>query len=167
MLLTSFFGIVLILLVCVVLGARKSRQARDILRYGISPEALHVLLGERKDVLLYDVRVPLDLLAHPEIIRGATWWSPHEIPNYAAKVSKGREIVIYGTASMYKTYRKIIRNALSFGFTRIRILDGGFEAWKAKGYDVAPYETPFRLDSSPLALPARIFVGGDVPGQLL
>lgn len=128
--------------------ARKRREARDIVRYGISAELLHRRLKSEADLLLYDVREPLDLLAHPEIIKGAKWLSPHRVPVQAVEISKEREIVIYGTAHSYETYRRIVRSALSHGFTRIRILDGGLEAWKAKGYEVTPYDAPFRLDTA-------------------
>ncbi|WP_433970366.1 hypothetical protein [Tunturiibacter gelidiferens] len=49
---------------------RRLRVKRDFEENNIEPEALHFLLNA-KQVLLYDVRQPLDFLAFPQIIPGA------------------------------------------------------------------------------------------------
>ncbi len=49
---------------------RRVRAKRHIVEKSIEPDALYVLL-ETSEVLLYDVRQPLDFLAYPEIIPGA------------------------------------------------------------------------------------------------
>src|ERR1700730_2222675 len=53
------------------IATRRLRAKRRIEASSIEPEALYELL-HAKEVLLYDVRQPLDFLAHPEIIPGAT-----------------------------------------------------------------------------------------------
>ena len=60
-----------ILLIVLVLLNRRSRARHEIDRYSITPEDLHALFASNEDVLLFDVRLPLDLLTSPEIIPGA------------------------------------------------------------------------------------------------
>ena len=48
-------------------------------QYSITPEALHTLLASNQEVLLFDVRQPLDLLADSEIIVGATRIPPKDL----------------------------------------------------------------------------------------
>jgi hypothetical protein len=57
-----------------LLIARQIKRARDqseMERHSITPEALHTLLASNQEILLFDVRQPLDLLADSEIIVGA------------------------------------------------------------------------------------------------
>ena len=46
------------------------RDQRELDEHSITAEELHSLLTSNQDVLLLDVRQPLDLLAYPEIIPG-------------------------------------------------------------------------------------------------
>jgi hypothetical protein len=62
---------------------RRQRARREIETHSIEPEVLYELL-QAKQVLLYDVRQPLDFLAHPEIIPGATRIAPKDIAEQTA-----------------------------------------------------------------------------------
>jgi hypothetical protein len=66
---------------------RRLRAKREIETHSIEPEALHELL-KAKQVLLYDVRQPLDFLAHPEIIPGAMRIAPKDIAEQTASFSR-------------------------------------------------------------------------------
>jgi hypothetical protein len=57
-------------LIVLVPRIRRPRARHEMERYGITPEALHTLFASNQDVLLFDVRLPLDLLASSEIIPG-------------------------------------------------------------------------------------------------
>lgn len=137
--------------VCVlVFGLYRMRQARErrqMEEHSIEPEALRELM-EEKDVLVFDVRQPLDLLAHSEIIPGAQRIPPSEIVQHPEVLPKEKDAVVYCTCPSEKTSRIILKRALDLGFTRIKFLKGGFEGWKAKSYPVKRYDTPFRLDTA-------------------
>jgi rhodanese-related sulfurtransferase len=94
-----------------------------------------------------DVRQPLDLLAHSEIIPGATRIPPHEVMAQAELIPKDKDSVIYCTCVSEKTSRMVLKNAMELHFSRIKFLKGGLAAWKAKGYPVEPYTKPFHLDT--------------------
>jgi len=73
--LTAIFAMALLAAVLV----KRTRDRRELERYSITPEALHALLTSNQDVLLFDVRQPLDLLGHRVIIPGAKWLAPQEV----------------------------------------------------------------------------------------
>jgi rhodanese-related sulfurtransferase len=136
----------------IVLWIKRSRdrdaQDRDEMeRHSISPQDLHALLASNQDVLLFDVRLPLDLLVDAEIIPGAQRLAPSEVRENPFLIPKDRESVIYCTCPSEETSRAILRRVLAMGFIRVKLLKGGLEAWKSSGFAVEPYRKPFHLDT--------------------
>jgi rhodanese-related sulfurtransferase len=126
---------------------RRLRAKREIEAKSIEPEALYELLNA-KQVLLYDVRQPLDFLAHPEIIPGATRIAPKDIAEQTASFSRDQNSVIYCTGGDDETSHMVLGKARALNFTRVKLLRGGLAAWKAKGYPVEGYSEPFHLDTA-------------------
>jgi rhodanese-related sulfurtransferase len=124
---------------------RSRDQLRMMEQHAISPEQLYSLLGSDQDVALFDVRQPLDLLAHSEIIRGARRIPPADVLTAPSLIPKDKEAIVYCTCPGDKTSRAVLRRALDLGFLKIKFLKGGFEVWKAKGYPVEPYREVFHL----------------------
>jgi rhodanese-related sulfurtransferase len=138
----------LCLLVFGLLRAKRLREQRELEQYSIEPEALHALMETDRDVLIFDVRQPLDLLAHSEIIPTATRVPPKELMEHTSLIPRERDSVVYCTCESDETSREILHKALALNFSRIKFLRGGLEAWKAKGYAVERYDKPFRLDTA-------------------
>jgi rhodanese-related sulfurtransferase len=136
----------LVVLIMGLMGFRHLRAKRRIDANSIEPETLYELL-KAKQVLLYDVRQPLDFLAHPEIISGATRIAPKDIAEQTVSFSRDQNSVIYSTGSDYETSHMVLGKARALNFTRVKLLKGGLEAWKAKGYPVEPYTDSFHLDT--------------------
>jgi rhodanese-related sulfurtransferase len=127
---------------------RMLRQRRELEEYSIEPEALHALLETDKEVLLFDVRQPLDLLAHSEIIPGAKRVPPKDVLEQVSVIPKEKDSVIYCTCPSEKTSKAILQKARALQFSRIKFLRGGLAAWKEKGYPVELYDKPFHLDTA-------------------
>jgi rhodanese-related sulfurtransferase len=127
---------------------RMLRQRRELEEYSIEPEALHALLETDKEVLLFDVRQPLDLLAHSEIIPGAKRVPPKDVLEQVSVIPKEKDSVIYCTCPSEKTSKAILQKARALQFSRIKFLRGGLAAWKDKGYPVELYDKPFHLDTA-------------------
>lgn len=132
----------------IVIWIKRTRDRRAIEQHSITPEALHRLLASNQEVLLFDVRQPLDLLADSEIIPGAKRIPPREILENPSLISKDKESVAYCTCPGDKTSRAITHRALAMHFYRVKFLKGGLAAWKAMGYPVEPYREPFHLDTA-------------------
>jgi len=132
----------------VALRSKRRREQRDCDEHRIAPEALHNLMASGQEVLLFDVRQPLDLLANSEIIPGAKRIPPKEILANPSLVPKDKDSVVYCTCPGDKTSRAVLHQALALDFRRIKFLDGGLAGWKAKGYEVEPYRESFHLDTA-------------------
>jgi rhodanese-related sulfurtransferase len=149
MLSIALYAVVAIgVLIFVVVRLRRSRKTHDLERYFIDPEALHVLLSSSQDVLVVDVRQPLDLLAYSEIIPGAKRIAPKDLISNPWLIPREVDTVVYCTCNSEETSRDILQRALALNFSKIKLLRGGLAAWKAKGYSVVPYAEPFHLDTA-------------------
>jgi len=127
------------------------RERREMERLSITPEELHDLMMAHRDVLVLDVRQPLDLLADSEIIEGAQRISPQDAEENPALIPTDKELVVYCTCPSDKTSRAIALRAKTLApnidVNRVKFLRGGLAAWKAKGYPVVPYDKTFHLDT--------------------
>ena len=142
-------AVALLLCVAIVLWIKRTRNNQQILEeHSITPEALRTLLTSKQELLLLDVRQPLDLLADSEVIPGAKRIPPKEILENPSIIPREKDAVAYCTCPGDKTARVIIRRALGLHFDRVRFLKGGLAAWKAKGYPVEPYVESFHLDTA-------------------
>jgi rhodanese-related sulfurtransferase len=132
----------------IIMWIKRTRERRVVEQHSITPEALHALLVSNQDVLLFDVRQPLDLLTDTEIIPGAKRIPPREILENPSLIPKEKDSVAYCTCPGDKSSRAVTYRALAMHFHRVKFLKGGLAAWKAKGYPVEPYQEPFHLDNA-------------------
>jgi rhodanese-related sulfurtransferase len=138
----------------VITWAKRSKNQSELDRHSISVEQLQSMMVSGQEVLLFDVRQPLDLLAYPELIPGAKRIPPQDVLDKPSLIPRNEDIVVYCTCPGDKTSRMVLRRALALGFTRIKFLTGGLAAWKTKGYPVEPYRESFRLSVPTEARPA-------------
>lgn len=137
-----------LLSVLLVVTSRRRRDRRELEEHSITVEALHTLLASPLKPLIFDLRLPLDLLTNSEIIPGAKRISPREVLANPDLIPRETDTVIYCTCPSDETSRAVLRRALAAHFSRIRLLKGGISAWKAAGYPVEPYQSAFRLDTA-------------------
>jgi rhodanese-related sulfurtransferase len=148
MLLTVAVVGVVVLGISLVVRVRRRRDQREMEQHSITAEGLHALLASDQEVLLFDVRQPLDLLAYPEMIPKAKRIAPNEVLERPTLIPKDKDAVVYCTCPSDKTSRAVLRRAFTLGLFRIKFLKGGLAAWKAKGYAVEPYKEVFHLNPS-------------------
>ena len=152
MYLMAICAVGLIVLIFGIVRIVQLRNRRELEKYSIDADELHALLESKKDIVVLDVRQPLDLLAHSEIIPGAVRVPPKEVMEQAALIPRDKDSVVYCTCGSEKTSRMILHIALRLNFSRAKFLKGGLAAWKAKGYPVEVYDKPFHLDTAPSGL---------------
>ena len=146
MYLTLFAICLTVACLLILFWIKRTRDRRDMEQHSITAEALHSLLDSNREVLLYDVRQPLDLLADSEIIPGATRISPKELLLNPLLIPKDKDVVVYCTCPGDKTSRSVLHKAEAMNFFRVKFLKGGLAGWKAEGYPLEAYEKPFHLD---------------------
>jgi rhodanese-related sulfurtransferase len=134
-----------------VIWIRRIKARREFERISITPEALHELMVTKHDIVILDVRQPLDLLADSEIIEGARRISPEDATTNPSLIPADKELVVYCTCPSDKTSRSIALKAHVLApqvdINRVKFLKGGLAAWKAKGFPVVPYDKTFHLDT--------------------
>jgi rhodanese-related sulfurtransferase len=131
----------------VAIWIKRTRDRHEMERHSITADDLHTLLAANQEVLLFDVRQPLDLLADSEIIVGATRIPPKEVLQNPLLIPKDKDSVVYCTCPSDKTSRLVLHQAQAAHLLRVKFLKGGLAGWKAKGYPVEPYEKSFHLDT--------------------
>lgn len=144
-------AIVIAALSLMVLAIKRMKNQDQLETHSIAAEELHALLASGQTVLLFDVRQPLDLLAHLEIIPSAQRIVPDQIIANPSLIPKDQDAIVYCTCPGEKTSREILRRALAMGYSRIKFLRGGLTAWKASGYPVEPYREVFHLQDAKIA----------------
>jgi rhodanese-related sulfurtransferase len=137
-----------VLCLVIVVWIKRARERRELELHSITPEALHTLLVSNQEVLLFDVRQPLDLLADSEIIPGAIRIPPNEVLQNPSLIPREKDTVVYCTCLGDKTSRSVLRRTQAMHYLHVKFLKGGLAGWKAKGYPVERYEEPFHLDTS-------------------
>lgn len=147
--------VVIALGIAMILWIKRERDLRTLEQHSTTPEELRSAMLSNADVLVFDVRQPLDLLAYPEIIPGAKRIAPDEVIARPALIPKEQNSVVYCTCPSDKTSRAVLRRALSLNFSRIKFLRGGLGAWKALGYPVEKYHEVFHLYTPNSALPVK------------
>ena len=148
MYLVTILVVAAIVLIVGLLRMRHLRRHRELEQHSIDADELHALLESKRDIVVLDVRLPLDLLAHSEIIPGAVRIPPKEVMEDVQLIPKDKESVLYCTCVSEKTSRMVVNRALQLQITRVKFLKGGLAAWKAKGYPVERYDKSFHLDTA-------------------
>lgn len=131
--------------VLILTRIKRTTDRREMQEHSITAEALKTLLATNQNVLLFDVRQPLDLLANTEIIPGAKRIPPKEVLENPSLIPKEKDSIVYCTCPGDKTSREVLDRALALHFSRMKFLKGGLAAWKAQGYPVEPYTEAFHL----------------------
>lgn len=112
----------------------RQRVLRELRVAKITPAELDKMLDTGQAPLILDVRSILELEQDPAIIRGAIHVAMDDLENRQNEFSRDREIVIYcdcpNEASSAKTALALRRK----GFSRVRPLLGGIEAWRKGNY---------------------------------
>jgi rhodanese-related sulfurtransferase len=132
----------------ILVRIKRTRERQVLEQHSITPEALHALLTSDHEVLLFDVRQPLDLLVDSEIIPGAKRVPPREIIENPSLIPKDKDSVAYCTCPGDRSSRAVTYRALAMHFDRVKFLKGGLAAWQSKGYPVDPYQESFHLDNA-------------------
>jgi rhodanese-related sulfurtransferase len=148
MYLIAIFVVASCVLIFGLLRMRHLRRHRELEQHSIDADELHALLESKEDIVVLDVRLPLDLLAHSEIIPGAMRIPPKDAMEDVRLIPKDKDSVLYCTCVSEKTSRMVVERALQLQITRVKFLKGGLAAWKAKGYPVERYDKSFHLDTA-------------------
>ncbi|MDH3513778.1 MAG: thiosulfate sulfurtransferase GlpE [Gammaproteobacteria bacterium] len=101
----------------------------------ITPDELKQIIYLRKNVLILDVRRKSEYQTDGMKIPGAAWLDPDKLAQWSTALPLDRDIVIYcvrgGSVS-----NSVVEQLQAKG-VKARFIEGGIEAWKAAGGEVA------------------------------
>ena len=103
---------------------------------GITPQQLMTLIGQPPAPLVIDVRREAVFRSAPDRIAGAQRRDPATVVDWAAALPAAKKIVVYcvhGHEVSQNTARALREQGLSAQF-----LEGGIEAWRVGGGQLAP-----------------------------
>ena len=143
-LILTVFGVAVVCLF-IVIRIKRTSDRRELDEHSITPEALHALLAKNQELLVFDVRQPLDLLANSELIPGAKRIPPKEVLENPTLIPREVDSIVYCTCPSDKTSQEVLHRARAQNLLRVKFLKGGLEGWKAAGYPVEPYHETFHL----------------------
>jgi membrane protein DedA with SNARE-associated domain/rhodanese-related sulfurtransferase len=110
---------------------RRLRLAR------ITPEELRSRIDAGEDVMLVDLRHPLDFAADPVWIPGAIRLDPARLDEQYGSLPRDREIVLYCTCPNEASSARVALRLRRHGLQRVRPLQGGLDGWRGRGLPLA------------------------------
>lgn len=103
----------------------------------IDVDELHALVRSGSRPMIVDVRPAVSRTLDPRTIPGAVAVElPAVLLQFEAAASPGQDIIIYCTCPNEAGAAQAARLLIEHGFSRVRTLQGGLDAWIAAGHDL-------------------------------
>jgi rhodanese-related sulfurtransferase len=115
----------------------RQRLLRFVRTHRIDVEELHTMVSSGNAPIIVDVRSLTSRQADPRRIPGALETELSEVKQLLADVPRDHEIVFYCTCPNEASAAHAARQLRDVGFTRVRPLLGGLDAWMSHAESVA------------------------------
>jgi rhodanese-related sulfurtransferase len=113
------------------------RRLHKMLRVArITAQELRNLIDGGKKPVVVDVRSPVSRSDDPRIIPGALLMDIAGVEGSLEQLPVEREIVFYCSCPNEASAAYVAKRLMDLGYTRVRPLHGGLDAWIAAGYAV-------------------------------
>jgi membrane protein DedA with SNARE-associated domain/rhodanese-related sulfurtransferase len=103
----------------------------------ISVAELDALMRAGAAPIIIDVRSSTARALEPQWIPGALHVSLPDVGPALKDLPRDREIILYCTCPSEASAARVAKILMSHGFKQVRPLQGGLEAWRAAGYELA------------------------------
>ena len=113
---------------------QRQRILRELRMARITVEELRHKQEAGEQVVIVDLRSRVELSYDPSLISGAIHLALDEIEKQQDKLPRDREIIVYCDCPNEESSARAARVLHRKGFTRVRPLKGGLDAWKAMNY---------------------------------
>lgn len=119
---------------------RRAHFRHQMQALAISPQELNDEIDRRMPLTIIDVRHPLDLLSAPYSIPNAVRIPLESLEKQASHIPRGHKVVIYCTCPNQASSSQALHMLRGQGFTQLRVLAGGFQAWRASGFEIRKFD---------------------------
>ena len=131
------------LVVAVVIGYiafkywQRHRLLRELRMARVTVGELHEKQGAGEDVVILDLRSSAALQEDPALIQGAIHISLEDIEKRHHEIPRDRDVIVYCSCPNEVTSARVALLLHKKGFTRVRPLQGGIDAWRDQKYPMA------------------------------
>ena len=113
---------------------RRHLLLRELRIARITPDELKQMMDDGHEVMIVDLRQPLDLQADPYTIPGAMRIAVEELERRNQEIPRDRDVILYCACPNEVTSAKMALLLKRNGITRVRPLAGGVEAWRERNF---------------------------------
>jgi membrane protein DedA with SNARE-associated domain/rhodanese-related sulfurtransferase len=113
---------------------QRYRLLRELRMARITVEELHRKQEAGEQPIILDLRSNAELERDPSIIRGAVHLVLEEVEHRHHEFPHDRDIIVYCSCPNEATAARVARLLQRHGFTRVRPLLGGIDAWREQNY---------------------------------
>lgn len=122
-------GAVLTILLYSTLALAQAALSETTAAGPVVPRMTKERLGNIPDVYIIDIRVSGDWAASREQIAGARREDPDRVSAWADKYPRQKSLVLYCACPEESTSIRVAEQLIRLGFTRVHVLEGGWEGW--------------------------------------
>jgi membrane protein DedA with SNARE-associated domain/rhodanese-related sulfurtransferase len=108
----------------------------------VSVDELRELMDKGKDPIVIDVRSPVVRDGDQRYVPGALTMDIAQVDQRLAQLPTDRDIIFYCTCPNEASAASVAKRLIELGYTRVRPLQGGLDAWIAAGYAVEDRSAP-------------------------
>ena len=109
---------------------KRRRFIKSLIVARITPEEL---LKRIDEVVLIDLRAPEEV---QDKLPGAIWLNTRDLERQARDIPRDRDVVVYCSCPNEATAARAALQLKKLGITRVRPLEGGYDAWRERGYQL-------------------------------
>ncbi|MFN7779885.1 MAG: rhodanese-like domain-containing protein [Betaproteobacteria bacterium] len=113
---------------------QRRRLLQQLRMARISVEELNEMLALNRPPLIVDVRAPSG--RRDGNIPGALWIDSHAFDESLKRLPRADEVIVYCACPNEASAAAVAKRLIQHGFTRVRPLAGGIDAWRAAGYPI-------------------------------
>jgi membrane protein DedA with SNARE-associated domain/rhodanese-related sulfurtransferase len=114
----------------------RQRVLRDLRMEQISPDELHDMIVAGRSPVIVDARSQAAIDEQPYFIEGALHVTLEDVETRPPEIPRTQEIVVYCSCPNEVSSARVALKLKRIGYTRVRPLTGGIEAWSARKFEV-------------------------------
>jgi len=113
---------------------QRRRLLKELRMARITVDELHQRLEKGEDVTILDLRSAAEVERNPLLIRSARHLTMDELKTRQSEIPRDRDIILYCSCPNEVSSARMALLLQRSGFTRVRPLLGGIDAWREKNY---------------------------------
>jgi membrane protein DedA with SNARE-associated domain/rhodanese-related sulfurtransferase len=116
---------------------RRRRVLHELHMARITVDELHQKQAAGESLVILDLRSAAELAQDPSLILGALHFGMDEVESRHREIPRDRDVIVYCSCPNEVTSARVALLLRKKGFTRVRPLLGGIDAWRKVNYPMA------------------------------